>query len=71
MNTEQDNRKIPKSISIKWLLILVIVFLLAISAGVYFAKPINATVAKLTPTSQTDDHDHQAGDATYYTFSSA
>ncbi|MAX24702.1 MAG: efflux transporter periplasmic adaptor subunit [Phycisphaeraceae bacterium] len=67
MNTEQDNRKIPKSISIKWLLILVIVFLLAISAGVYFAKPINATVAKLTPTSQTDDHDHQAGDATYYT----
>lgn len=63
-----NHKSIPRSISIKWLCTLITIVLISISAGVYFASPIQNTLAKLIPGSQTSEQDHaQHSVSQYYT----
>ena len=62
-----QNNSIPKSIPLKWLFIILAVFGIAISLGVYFANPINKAVNHITTHTDDDGHDHDAASTQYYT----
>lgn len=67
MSTKQTKQPIPKSIPFKWLVMLIIVFLIAIVLGVSLSKPIKTIVSKVTTSESHDDHDHEATSTQYFT----
>jgi RND family efflux transporter MFP subunit len=68
MSTENKSHAIPRSIPVKTLSVFILIALLSLVIGVYFAQPIQSAVSKLTPDQHASDdgHDH-ASHAQYYT----
>ena len=66
MSTEPSTHKIPRSIPFKTMSLLLVASLVSLAIGVYFAKPIGKTVAKLKPQSQTSDDGHDHAGVTQY-----
>ncbi|MBL4702265.1 MAG: efflux RND transporter periplasmic adaptor subunit [Phycisphaeraceae bacterium] len=68
MSTDKQHTPVPRSIPVKWLALLIVIFLIALTLGVYFAKPISSTIAKITPSAnQADDGNDQSSSIQYYT----